>query len=1381
MIGEDYTTPLTEPYTISGLPYNTPFLFKVVPAEGLSIDYVGIEDSGESVFYDTTTGVYTIAAEQMNTSPTITIVCVDAKYELQCNLAPEVTVKYLYDGDETSVSGNDRISDLPYEDLEFTVETQAGYEVHSISVNGVEPDDTYKPAYTIPKETIAAGATLTITVKEMKHSLDYSIDEGAKILYGEDFATTATGSGIINGLSYQDDFQFLVEVESDYDLAEVILNGTPVSVSDNLYTISANELQTEDVAELVATVTDREPVSGNRVTFENVNHTVITYGEKYATGIKYDGKEYSGDNNIIFLKQTANTTKTYKMTVLGVDKNFNPEEDLKFNSDFVDSYSGKIRISKTAYNKFDLDVTTPYEYTDDDTFDMSVDILMKGNSEEDKTVVSIGVSNTLPTLKAPTVKVTEATETTAKLTITDSGKLKVVSGNVYFQISVKDADDAVVDLNGDADGTMLYVPAKDYVGKETIILRELTEAGLKAANYTVTARTCIGRTVNGKVEYVFDSDATNPNITKKTVALRNSAYETNLKLKKVASKIYTGQKNVVLAAPVFSKATTPEFRGIVDIWVTNLRGEKEKEDPFRFELNQDEKGNICADFGNYLAPGTYVLHATPMCPDSLYAKEATLTFKVLQGIDKLQFSALLGDNYDVTVFRANNKKVIYTLPALVYGGRFTVPANTKTTYSIAPTYKNKDTTDNLKYVTINPKTGKVTIDKKYVLPSNKANATFQVTATAADFARQDPADNVTAVMTFTIKNTKNDIPYLTLCEYEVDVETFHKVTPTDGKYFIDDAEDTQYAILATNHEIPEEGIVRSSDDIIPTSMYSLKISNKNVKCKMYDMSYVVEADTTIKNVNFTATTNDGGKKSNVIKNVTFEELPADLYYTVMVNVQKKNSTGYISVSDKEAMDASVSVSDEYNTCTVNVFASNGKGGYQKVEYTGIDYSVKTDKGLEFFDYNKNKDNDKSGIFVRFTGKNLVDGEDGTKHATGKITFTYRVDGGTTRVETLTLKNDMPWLTTQAPTIKQETAIYADDLNPEHKVTLAVQADSQYDISEKKVVIIPLASELNKKNAAFQKTYLNMCTDIMNSSSYNVTNDGKVMLSVSPTIYNYAPGTYQFEVIFGTTDNHFHVTAETKTTILSLKVSKAQSATPVTSYTMSAESPVVTLTTKKKTKDTEYSFTNIYNTNKKGVENEFLKYFKFDFDSQTISLTDAVKGETLEETQANLEALVKKTKDLQCNAYCGIKYTNKYKLVPIKIKIDTKKNADKKFTTALIQGEWYNSYDYTPISIQFNKAEADIKHVYTDEEQMTVTVDNKRVNIKGINKEKTYTLKNVNIYVVKEGSIYESFLTDLKTAADTEPTSAQKQAEYEEAMKNYGSKVILKQVTFVNIS
>ena len=1327
--------------------------------EAVTSDVLSGETPAQTISSPTTSGVNLEVSENNVTFyEDLECTVMTGEYEVQCNLAPEVTVKYLYDGTETSVSGNEPIVGFFSEDLEFTVETQAGYEVDSVSVNGVEADDTYKPTYTISKETIAAGATLTITVKEIKHSLDYSIDEGAKILYGEDFATIATGEGTISGLNVQDDFRFWVEVESDYDLAEVTLNGTPISVSDNICTISENELQAEATAELVVTVTEREPVSDNSITFENPAEAVLPYAKKNVTGIIYNGVTYSS-GTAISMNQTANTTKTYQMTVAGVDTNFNPEEDLKFDSHCADLYSGKVRISKTAYNKFDLVVTTPYEYTDDNEIDLSVDILMNGDSGEDQTVARVEVYNTLPTLKAPTVKVTEAIETTAKLTITDSAKLKVVSGNVYFQVSAKDANGDAVDLNGDTDGTMLYVPAKDYAGTETIILRELKEDGLKAANYTVTARTCIGRTVNGMIEYVLDSDVTNPNITETKVSLRNSVFETNLKLKKAASKIYPGQKNVVLATPVFSKATTPEFREVAEVWVTTPQGDYVGEGK-DFQIHVNDEGSICADFGKNFYDSTYVLHVIPKCPETLYTKEATLTFKVLKGIFELDFSAK-----NVSIFRADNKKVTYTLPELIYNYDFktSAPANKKVAYSIAPSDGNEDTTDNLKYVKINSKTGKVTIDKKYVLSSNEANATFLVTATAADFTRQNLEDNVTAEMTFIIKNTKNDIPYLTLCKYDKSDEKYHKVATTNGRYAVDGSA----YIVATTKEISEDGISQCSEAIIPTDLYTLQIPNKNLKCTRSAFAYWVSADTIIRNVKITATTNDGGKKRKVIQNVTFEGCPNDLNYEVNTYYDK---IGYLSVSDNEAVDVSVSVADNYGACMIDVYASMGNDKHKIVRNGNIDYSVKTDKGLEFYKYDES-------IFVRFTGKNLVNGAEGKKHATGKITFTYRVAGGTKRVETLTLTNDIPWIATAKPTIKQETALYTDGLE-DQKIVLTVQENSQYKASGKYAAIFPLRSELNKKNAAFLENYNKLCEDLeILGGFYDVTEDGKVILTASPTRYQYKPGTYQYEVLFGTKDSKGHFIAETKAIKFSIKVSKAQSITPVTSYTLSAESSFVKLTAKKATKDTEYRFCEIQNVSIKGVENEFRKYFAFDEYNQTIYPTRAAMGATLEETQANMEALAKNTKDLKGYVTYKIDKTNIRKTVPIKIKIETKKSAGKKFTAELIPNEMYHSYDYSPILVQFNKAEAYITHAYTDAAKMAVTVEDKSVKIKGTDPKEKYTLKNVNIYVVNRYSVYESFLTNLKKAADADPTSVQRQAAYEEAMKKYGSKVILKKVTF----
>ena len=1372
-IGEDnnYSETLSGDYTVSGLTYDSPYRFMIEVDEGYTLDSV---QAGEQEI-EPVSDIYTISANIMNTNPTVTVNCAAITHTVNFDRIDDkgnAVDAIVYYGDNYAVSANKvdgvyQIADIGYgQALTFKTTAPAGYLISKVELKNSDSANIALKAnkqgvYSLTKEQVAANPTVIITCEIKKSKITFVNATKAKITYWYTDAEVSadsvkdkfTVSNATNG------FKFKVEPQGNSNLVDVKLGNEELKANaDGIYVIDA--------------LAD--------------NATVTVNCKKYATGIKYGGKTYSGDNNDISIQQTANTTKTYKMTVLGVDKNFNPEEDLAIGFNSTVGKSCYATIKTTAYNAFELEITTPYHYVDDETSDMFIAILSKdAPPDETQTIATVWVNNTLPILKAPTVKVSEVSDISAKLTLTDKAKLSVSDGDVYFQICANDADGNPVALAiFDADGTMLYVPAKDYEGSQTVYFREFGyENPLAAQDYTVTVRTCIGREANGKMEYVFSDDATNPKTTQAKVSLRYSAFEANLELKKVASKIYTGQEEVVLAAPVFSKTTTPAYRSVADAWITTPQGDLVN---YGVELGLDQEGNFCADFGKDLEPGTYVLHAIPVYPMTSYTKEATLTFKVLQGIEKIEFSEA-----DVNVFRADKKKVTYTLPSIIYNEGKTVPANKAVTYSIAPASGNQDTAGNKGYVTINEKTGKVTIDRKYVLSSNEANAKFEVTATAADFSRgNNPFDDITATMTFTIKNTVNEIPYLTLCEYQEG--KLVKVTPRDGKYMIDNAGgDTKYAIIATNNEIPEDGLLFTSTDIIHSGMYTLKCDNKNVviEKRKYKKESVCYAKADVKNAKFTATTNDGGKKSKEIKGVTFRQLPYDLSYQVL-SVNDENGVMNLSISDNEAVNESVELYDSGDMCIVAVNASFG-GEPVAIEKTNTTYSVKVDKGLEIRDYYREFDRDieddeqKKGIAVRFTGKSSVKGADGEKYATGKITFTYDVIGGGTRTETLTITNNKPYGITAGPSsIKQIRTLYADDNNEDRWIDFTVKDSKSYAASGKKAVITPLLSEMNKKNTAFSETYYSMLETIC-GEDYTVTDDGKLMIEFSPgkSIAPYTPGTYQFGVVFGTrnADTNFNFVAETKITKLSIKVSKAQSITPVTSYTMSDVSPVVTLTAKKVTPDTTYSFDNIKNANVKGVENEFTKYFEFDYASQSIYLTDVVIGDTAAETQANIEALAKNTKDLQGYVTYKIDDTNTFKTVLIKIKIETKKNADKKFTTALIQDEWYNSYDYMPISIQFNKAEVDIKHAYTDAEQMTVTVDNKRVNIKGISKEKTYTLKNVNIYVVKEGSIYESFLTDLKTAADAEATSVEKKAAYEEAMKKYGSKVILKKVTFLNIT
>lgn len=224
----------------------------------------------------------------------------------------------------------------------------------------------------------------------------------------------------------------------------------------------------------------------------------------------------------------------------------------------------------------------------------------------------------------------------------------------------------------------------------------------------------------------------------KATVLKNQStkapyYETKLSATAKNANIYAGYKDVLLATAKFNAKTTyydlafeligPDGQ-IVDI-------DPESEDQV-CDISQGNINNIIIDDTTELKAGAYVLKVYPKTPDGAMSTPTSVKFNILEPVrsDDIKISA------PGKIGFVANKGGSFT-PVITYTNK---PKTPKVTWSLQAGDSNTDSDVNCRKVTVDKKTGKVTVNKAYSFDESEEH-TYILTATAADFASNDASSS----------------------------------------------------------------------------------------------------------------------------------------------------------------------------------------------------------------------------------------------------------------------------------------------------------------------------------------------------------------------------------------------------------------------------------------------------------------------------------------------------------------------------------------------------------------------------------------------------------------------------------------------------------------
>lgn len=241
-------------------------------------------------------------------------------------------------------------------------------------------------------------------------------------------------------------------------------------------------------------------------------------------------------------------------------------------------------------------------------------------------------------------------------------------------------------------------------------------------------------------------------------------YETNLKVKAIpaAKNVYTGQSNVQIATPIFSK----ESSSTTIIYLKDDLGQIETNNYGEVEGNayDPESGKLVINIPASVTPGKHVLTFVAYAPNGFIASKTSITINVKIGIESVVMIKSLSTYYlgnrDINI---KTKTRYYNITHAPMYESVIKPTTCKAVYSIE-----SDNEYLLSYITINPSNGNVKISKDLAKVYDRIKAkgtTFRVIATANDYPGTEiyqKIENVSRVDKWEIEITTDGISdYLT--------------------------------------------------------------------------------------------------------------------------------------------------------------------------------------------------------------------------------------------------------------------------------------------------------------------------------------------------------------------------------------------------------------------------------------------------------------------------------------------------------------------------------------------------------------------------------------------------------------------------------------------
>lgn len=1117
--------------------------------------------------------------------------------------------------------------------FEFTVTALNGYEPlveYSKGEVKAEKNSTY--TYKIPANLITDSETINIFAKNNASALIFNLGEGVRVAgvysantelvsndgdtyfaeYGDTVTvklTAQTGATITSVTTRVDGKADTTEVNAKEYSFQYKVTNKPATI--------IVETQSYGYVEIADLVRDKDGV-----------YTGAKAGTKY-TGKVQGGTPKAADfgeaatkatvsgSSVNFTIDKADADKTIVLTVYdgtGEDKKVIATESIKVlgevgkvtvagqedaaidqNADTIVYYPVVLDTADADYSKLtvtagtgitaeltndnrQLRITTPANTTATQAVTLKYD--NKDIAGGKLTVKS--VASSVVTTAKTTIKQISATDTDLYISISgvDQKKLPYLNTGKYFykvEFAAQDGktaekSPAYIEYTGAATNGYVKVDntaAKDRVARDfdvTVTLVQSAKETAPSANTDIVVSGIASKTVK--------------------MSTRNAYYEDKLSLKKGTTTIYTGQQEVSVATPTFSKNATYHSLTAEDISYTGSSA--------LTIANAEELANGIANIKvnttENTALGKHTIKVTATdggeLGSDLYVSTATITVNVVRGIYQININA---DAYDI--YKLPNKAATAKF-AVSYNGNSSnknwIPKSKKAKFyvtdgdAISPWDASADSVYFASKVKVT--NGKITIAKDFDL--TRANKTFQVWAVADDYDKNPTKCS----KWFTVTSNKMELGEVVI------TDSNNRILSRGGSSIsADDLKGKYVKVLYPNVQLKN---VYNNKDFMSTENIVFTASNKNIKI---EKSGYISSAVAAKNVTITATVADGSKVAAKLTKLTVTPANAEIGLNISGNTKSGVNTTISAKGDDTAITYSANGT---TTFTLNL-ATKGTNGWESVNtYPNFaDYSI--------YSYTIAVKNAK---IVTKQNKQAYTIVPTAKVAT--VTLTNKAKGNSKKVYTLTNTAFVDTRGAKTPKVTVSGVLTAGTATQaainEGTVVRSIKLKTTGSYRYAFVKFDPVAyAAANKSPWVYDSVDYANDKDLINGYVVDVK-DGEAEL-----VFNtrYIPaGSYKLQVTYGSSfDEQGSLISDVKTANVTIKAAKAANVSYnlTKKYTMSMiDKSTVKLTGKGNKSFAGITFnTRLQNANNKGKINAFTSIFSVTEDGY-LSINPKVKAENL---------------------------------------------------------------------------------------------------------------------------------------------------------------------------
>lgn len=784
-----------------------------------------------------------------------------------------------------------------------------------------------------------------------------------------------------------------------------------------------------------------------------------------------------------------------------------------------------------------------------------------------------------------------------------------------------------------------------------------------------------------------------------TMSTKVPAYETKLDIKSIKNTLYSGQKDVIVASPVFSKATTYQ-----EITV------EAKQEGIEAKTNEDN--NIVVSVGEDVKPGKYTIEVTADIAENTVPAKKSFTIQVEQGIYALTLDT------PKEVYKQYNKQATLKAKLTYNEGNKVQPKNKKVEWGLQ-VKQGENVIDIDKehpyYNMISIKDGTVTINKSFIVSNNSEKNMFRVKVTAKDYQRKEGEEKVGYSDWIEITNEKVTLGELVLVKKaDIEIGYYEVVARSGSKASVDNVNGSKLVILKKG--IPERDKYTESDFSEVSDDLLIYSCNSNVINITEDKT--IETKNIASKVQFTVTAADGSNVKTTLSNLNIIYADAgDLGVTV--------TQDNIAILDSAVAGTTKFYGAKDETLTVNIYERNEKGNSEKIY--GVNYQLKV-QGAKIIESDT-----LSGTYV------IVGTSD---------TIVLKLVNNTKKyTKTFTLQNaalaNQEVKKSKAITLKVEGGLKTGEFTEEQKITYTLPKGSIGKYTHAYVTVDTLDS-LNEKKASNYKSLVEASQGTIGSVQ-QLGSDGKIVISFKP-----AEGkadysipevdfTYKLNIAVGTMTEEYEFKADVKPNAVTIKTKKPTLAAAKlnTSYDMSVkEGGEVKLTLDNK-KVALSNVGKLMNRNVNGVENKFAQFFE----------VIEVKGEFKLKLKSGVNI-----SDIGTNDWKGYisqyTYTDGIKEKTVYNTVVTVNHKDLvqeySLSKAVVLSPNAGNPINTNIKLKAGKTEAKVKYVYVPENQIFDVNINEDGSL-NFQSEAGVTIKSTNkctVYVVPEYSYYVSVFEGL---------------------------------------